>query len=117
MAVLSEHQIQNEIRIALCKYGWYVFRTNAGKFWQGKSAYDAKHGMILTNLRAVEGLPRGFSDLIAFKEGKTAFIECKTENEQPREDQARFLQIMEQAGFIAGVARSPAAALELVGEK
>ena len=63
--------------------------------------------MVLLNPRKVDGLPKGFSDLVCFaKGGKTAFIECKNADGKLREEQKIFIDRMRDLGFVAGIARS-----------
>ena len=58
---MTEHEIQNDIRVALSKYG-IVFRMNAGDFWQGKLCWSHEFSSrVLTDPTRVEGLPAGFS--------------------------------------------------------
>ena len=98
----SEHEIQNEIRLALSSQD----RTNAGTFYQGKMVYSKEFkSMVLLNPRRVDGLPKGFSDLVCFaKGGKTAFIECKNADGKLREEQKIFIDRMRDLGFVAGSA-------------
>ena len=104
----SEHQIQNEIRVALSSQDSVVFRTTAGTLYQGKLVYSQEFkSMVLINPRKVDGLPKGFSDLVCFaKGGKTAFVECKNADGKLREEQKIFIDRMRYLGFTAGVARS-----------
>jgi len=109
---VTEHELQNRIRVALSGYGC-VFRINAGKFWQGKL-----RGNILTDLRAVEGLPEGFPDLLFIGEnGQVAFIEVKTETGRLRESQKKFISFLRQYGHRAGVARSVEDAINIATGK
>lgn len=111
---MTEHELQNKIRVALSERGT-IFRTNSGKFWQGKLAYDAKYGgMILTNLQAVEGLPEGFSDLFFVDNKGAAFIEVKTPAGRVRNTQEKFLKYMQAYGCRAGIARSVEDAVKII---
>lgn len=115
-SVKSEHRIQDEIRLALSDFG-LVFRTNAGEFYQGKLVYSSEFKQhVLINMRRVQGLPIGFSDLIFIGDGKTAFIETKRAGENPRIEQVNFLQRMADLHHMAGVARSVDDALAIIGE-
>lgn len=77
---MTEHELQNQIRVALSEYG-LVFRTNAGSFWQGKRMWSREYGgYVLTALSRVEGLPEGFSDLLFIDDRGCAFIEVKAKN-------------------------------------
>ncbi|WP_413778112.1 VRR-NUC domain-containing protein [Caproicibacterium sp. XB1] len=114
---MKESNIQNAIRCELSKYG-IVFRTNAGKFYQGQTVYSREFGQrVLINLRCVDGLPKGFSDLVFFESGgKAVFIETKNEFGKLRPEQQMFLKRMQQLGFSAGVARSTDEAVSLIGK-
>ena len=59
--VISEHDLQNSIRLKLSEMGYCVFRANVGKF-------QTKDGHWFDT-----GLPKGFSDLFAIKGGSVAF--------------------------------------------
>lgn len=115
---MLESKIQNSIRCALSKYG-IVFRTNSGEFWQGKQVYSQEFKQpVLTNLRRVQGLPKGFSDLLFIRNGgQTVFIETKNEVGCLRPDQKKFLSRMQSMGFLAGVARSDVEAVKLIEKK
>ena len=109
-SLLTEHDIQNRIRLALSKTG-IPFRTNAGTFYQGE-----RHGNTLVNIRPVAGLPEGFTDLIYFQQGgKTAFIEVKAPGKKARKEQENFIRVMREMGFTAGVVHSVEEAQELIG--
>ncbi len=112
---MRESNIQNSIRCALSKHG-IVFRTNAGTFYQGKVVYSKEFGQrVLINLRHVDGLPAGFSDLIFFgPDARAAFIETKNEIGRLRPEQKTFLERMKSMGFPAGVARSDVEAEMLI---
>ncbi len=72
---------------------------------------------VLINLRCVDGLPKGFSDLVFFGPGgKAAFIETKNESGRLRPEQQMFLERMRALGFSAGVARSVDEAVNLIGK-
>ena len=112
---MLESNIQNQIRCELSKYGC-VFRTNSGQFWQGQTVYSKEfHQPVLINLRHVDGLPAGFSDLLFVAPGKAAFIECKNDIGHLRPEQKNFLERMRSMGHAAGVARSVGEAVKLIG--
>jgi hypothetical protein len=89
---LTEHELQNQVRLELSKLGYITFRTNVGKIQTQDKRYFKT------------GLPNGFSDLIALKEGKTYFIELKTGRNKPTKAQLNFIKQMQNAGFNAGIA-------------
>jgi len=76
-----ESTIQREIIIYLERYGWYVVK------------------LIQTNKN---GLP----DLMAIKEGKSVFIECKRDKEKARPLQKYRIKELNDYGVLAFVAHS-----------
>lgn len=111
---MTEQEIQNKIRLALSQHGT-VFRTNAGEFWQGELRYSREFKQrVLINLRKIEGLPKGFPDLLFLGPGQAAFIECKTGTGKLSEEQERFAALLEQYGLPHGTARSVEDALEMI---
>lgn len=112
---MREHGIQDRIRLELSKHG-LVFRTNAGSAWGGQYTNIPPYGNVVLNPRKIELLPKGFSDLLFVgTDGRVAFIECKDDKGKLRPEQERFLQIMRSYGHRAGVARSVADALAIIG--
>lgn len=101
---MNEHSIQNAIRLELSKLGYCVFRANVGRF-------QTKDGRWFDT-----GLPRGFSDLFAVKDGRIYFLEVKTETGRPSEEQLRFLAVMrDKYGCAAEIVRSVEDAVRAVG--
>lgn len=116
MSTKPESLIQSEIRLALSPYA-LMFRTNAGEFWQGQRVYSKEFGQpVLINLKKVEGLPKGYSDLSGVRrcDGRAVFIECKTQTGRVRPEQEQFLQAMREAHALAGVARCEEDAIKIV---
>lgn len=102
---MNEHSIQNSIRLKLSELGFCVFRANVGRF-------QTKDGRWFDT-----GLPRGFSDLFAVKDGRIYFLEVKTETGRPSEEQLRFLAVMrDRYGCVAEIVRSVDDAVRAVGE-
>ena len=100
----SEINIQNNIRIALSKYG-YVHRNNVGNFYTNYGS------------RVQCGVP-GESDLFFFgKDGTAAFIEVKNAKGKPTNQQIKFINLMQSYGFRAGIARSVEDALKIIGKE
>ena len=127
-----EQIIQNKIRFALSKYG-RCFRTNSGRFFTGTKTKmhrgklrwsnefkqfvltNLKEVDVLTNIRAIEGLPEGFSDtLFVGDDGRVGFIEIKQPGKKPTDAQKNFLAQMGALGHIVGVAHSVEEAIALV---
>jgi hypothetical protein len=100
---MTEHEIQNSIRLKLSELGYAVFRANVGKF-------QTKDGRWFDT-----GLPKGFSDLFAIKNGKIYFLEVKTPTGKPTAEQLNFLAAMrDRYGCITGIVRSVEEAVKLV---
>lgn len=112
----SERRIQDEIRLKLSQYG-IVFRLNSGKSYGGNRVWDPRrNSYILTDLRPIALCPKGTADLLFIgTNGQVAFIECKDDKGKPREDQKRFIELMRNYGYRAGIARSPEEALKIIG--
>ena len=99
----SEHDIQNEIRLALSAQGYCVFRINSGKVKMADGRWFET------------GVPKGFSDLVAIKDGLISFIEVKNEVGRPSTEQIKFIEVMRNRyGCRAGIARSAEDALKIV---
>jgi hypothetical protein len=73
---------------------------------------------VLINLRKIDGLPQGFSDLCGVRksDGRAVFIEVKTASGRASEKQKQFLAKMREYGAIAGIARSEEEANKLIQE-
>ena len=100
---MTEHDIQSSIRLTLSQHGFCVFRANVG-------TVQLKDGRWFST-----GLPDGFSDLFAVRDGQAYFIECKKPGGRVRDDQKKFLQTMsERYGCPAGIAYSVEDALKIV---
>lgn len=101
----TEHEIQNEIRKELSKYGVF-FRANVGKVRLSDGRYFDT------------GLPVGFSDLFGVRksDGKAIFIEVKNEKGRVSPEQKNFIEQMRKNGAIAGVARSAMDAVKIITE-
>ncbi|MBF0818726.1 VRR-NUC domain-containing protein [Streptococcus acidominimus] len=101
--LLSEHDVQNLIRIELAKRNIICFRANVGKVRTADGRYFDT------------GLPKGFSDLFGFKsDGQIFFIEVKNKTGRVRPEQAKFIERVRSFGALAGVARSVDEALEII---
>lgn len=100
---MREADVQNAIRLALNPYA-VIFRGNVGKVKTADGRWFDT------------GLPKGFSDLFGFRksDGRIVFIEVKNEKGRLREDQKHFIKKMKEHGAIAGVARNPEQAIDLV---
>lgn len=111
----SEADIQNAIRLALSETG-IVFRTNAGEYWQGQRVYSKEFKCdVLIHLRRVQGLPKGFSDLLYCGfDGQAGFVEVKKPRGAIRPEQTNFINLMQSYGYPAGIARSAEDAKKII---
>lgn len=102
---MTEHDIQNSIRMKLSELGYCVFRVNVGRFkTQDGRWFDT-------------GLPKGFSDLMAVKDGKVYFLEVKTETGKASPEQLNFLAVMRDCyGCVTSIVRSVDDAVRTVTE-
>lgn len=79
---MNETDLMNEIRLDLSEKGFATFRANVGKV------------KLLDGRWFDTGLPKGFSDLFAIKDGKIYFIETKVKPNKPTKEQLNFLAVM-----------------------
>ena len=101
---MTEHEIQDAIRLELSRRGVITFRENIGSF-------KTEDGRIIKT-----GLPVGTSDLLAILPGGlAAWIEVKTPTGSVRPEQENFINRMKSLGHTAGVARSVEEAVKLIG--
>ena len=99
--MMCETELMNRIRIELSKRGYTVFRANVGKIRMSDGRWFDT------------GLPKGFSDLFAVKNGKIYFIETKIKPNKPTDEQINFIEQMKNKGCVAGVVYSVNEAIEL----
>ncbi len=90
---MSEHDIQNLIRVAVSKYG-LCFRTNVGKIQTPDGRYFDT------------GLPRGFPDLTCVIQGRAVFIEVKAPGGRVSLEQEKIHRILRNHGACVAVCYS-----------
>ena len=124
----TEHEIQNEIRVAVGKeQSATLFRANVGEAWTGTLASNNLNRVIIEDARRFRsGLPIGFPDLFGFRTvevtpemvGKKlavfAFLEVKKPGGRTSRAQEKMLAFLRAAGAVGGVARSPDEAIKLL---
>lgn len=100
---MKESDIQRLIMLALSEAGCLIWRNNTG---------------VLKNAAGIPikfGLCVGSSDLIGLTPtGRFLAVEIKTPTGKPTPEQTRFLEAVRARGGIAGIARSPEEALDLL---
>ena len=123
---MKEHEIQDQIRMALNFSDATIWRVNV---LSGFSGYYERHqdgSVTIQKPRWVSsGVPKGFPDLIGIKPvkitedmvGKTIgaffFIEVKSPLGRLSLDQKLMLELLQRQGAIGGVARSVEEAIDL----
>lgn len=113
----KETKIQRAIMLALSEAGHMVFRNETKRAWIGKKIHQSGDQVTLKNgVFMLFGLCIGSSDLIGLTDkGRFFAIEVKTDTGRASKEQKIFIaQIIKQGG-LAGIARSPAEALAIVG--
>jgi len=123
----SERLVQNKIRLALSGLAT-IFKVNSGRGWTGNNISRLSDGsLVIKDPRPfASGLPTGTPDLIGFKEiiispdmvGKTiaqfCAIEVKAGKNKTTTEQDNFLNVVQRAGGITGVARSAEDAIRII---
>src|SRR5690554_872736 len=112
-----ETKIQNSILIALSQAGCTVWRVETAGAWVGRQIHKDGSTVTLANARMfTTGLVKGGSDIIGISpDGRFLAVEVKTARGLVSPEQQRFIDAVNKAGGIAGVARSVDDALELIG--
>ena len=116
---MSEHQIQNEIRLAISGKAT-LFRNNVGTAWIGDTSKLKDGSVLIRNPRVFHaGLCEGSSDLIGWRSltitpemvGQTvavfAALEVKSKTGRATAGQKNFCQRVTEAGGFAGIVKSP----------
>ena len=119
---MTEHEIQNEIRLAIGEHlpNVRLFRANVGSGWTGRVARKTFEELVLVDYRVFStGLPKGTPDLIGFKtlpDGKAqfAFIEVKKPGGRVRPEQEQMIKFLLERGPVGGIAHSAMEAVELL---
>lgn len=114
---MKESNIQNLILLALSENDCLVWRVETAGAWVGRVLHSEKGLVTLANARMIQaGLVKGGSDIIGIHKpsGRFLAIEVKTSKGRVSKEQENFIQAVQNAGGISGVARSPQEALELL---
>lgn len=125
---MNENNLGRLIMLGLTKVKTTVFRNNTGMGWQGERINTTQgRDILLKDPRPLHaGLCTGSSDLIGWTTreitpdmvGKTVAvftaIEVKMPNGRVTKEQLTFINRVKECGGIAGIARSPEEAKNLV---
>ena len=112
-----ETKLQRFIMLALSQAECIVWRNETGSFWAGKTLHKAQDQVTLGSARMVPcGLCKGSSDIIGIHKptGRMLAVEVKTPKGRPTREQTAFIDAVNGAGGIAGIARSVEEALALL---
>jgi len=122
-----ETKLQNLQMLALSKAGCLVWRVETAGAWVGKVIHKDNQTVTLANARMIQaGLCRGGSDIIGIRPtvitqemvGQTVGVfladEVKTPTGRPTKEQLRFIEAVNNAGGISGIACSVEDALKLI---
>ena len=123
-----ESEIQKRVMLALSKSGCTIFRNNTAMGWAGKAQKYPNGDVVIKGGYPIHaGLCTGSSDLIGWKSvtitpdmvGKRiavfTAVEVKTPTGRPTQEQLNFIQQVQNAGGIAGIARNEAEAEFIAG--
>lgn len=113
----KETKLQRLIMVKLSEAGHSVWRNETGRFWTGIPIHKDGQTVTLKNAMMIPvGLCVGSSDLIGMQAvtGRFFAIEVKTDTGRASTAQKNFIRHVQQKGGIAGIARSPEEALQLL---
>lgn len=91
MKKISEKEAQSQIKQGLEAMGWIVYRVNNTGIYDIKKKSYFFHGT------------KGISDLIAIKNSKMLFIECKSSIGKLRPEQREFLDLINSVHSVSGL--------------
>lgn len=113
-----ETKIQNTILMTLSDAGCTVWRNETAKAWVGRILHKDSHHVTLANARMIAfGLCVGSSDIVGITPtGRFLAVEVKTKTGRVSKEQMLFINAVNKAGGIAGIARSAQDAIELISQ-
>lgn len=125
---MNETNTTRLIMLEVSKYtGTTIFRNNTGMGWTGSHNRTKEGSILIRDARPLHaGLTKGSSDLIGWttreitpdmvgqKVAVFTAIEVKTEKGRATAEQLNFIAQVRKSGGIAGIARSPEEARNLI---
>ena len=132
MANKTEHEIQNEIRLAVTRKSkaTTLFRANVGKAWTGKKVVCSDDMITLHEARPfTTGLPVGFPDLFGLQTVKITedmvgkevavfvFLEVKRPGGRVMKAQERMTEHLRSLGARGGLVHSADEAIDMLEGK
>ena len=116
----EETKVQRLIMLHLSKEGHSVWRNETGRFWTGKPIHKDGQTVTLANAMMIPvGLCVGSSDIVGIQKGTGRFfaIEVKTKKGRASKEQLNYIDHVQKMGGLAGIARSPQEALDILNNK
>ena len=124
----KETAIMHRIMLALSEAGCTVWRNETAGAWVGRVIHKDGHQVTLSGARLIRfGVATGSSDIIGIMPtvitpdmvgqtlGVFLAVEVKTATGRATKEQLQFIESVQRAGGVAGIARCPADALQLIG--
>jgi hypothetical protein len=126
---MSESEVLRAIMAAIgARDDVRVFRNHVGQGWTGRALMqDGPRVMLADARRCAFGLAPGSSDIIGWQSvliapemvgrriARFLAIEAKGQATRTSAEQQRFIAVVQAAGGLAGIARSPADAAAMLG--
>ena len=116
MAINPETQIQRKIMLCLSEAGCTVWRNETKRAWVGKVIHQSGNQVTIAMAQMILfGIAIGSSDIVGISpNGKFLAVEVKTATGRATKEQLAFIEAVRAAGGIAGIARTPEEAINLI---
>lgn len=124
---MGETELVRRILMAATQEGARLFRQNVGMGWAGTVIERTPARLVLENYRPLHaGLVKGSSDMVGLhpvlvteqmvgsRLAVFTGIEAKTKRGRATKEQENFIRFVRQFGGIAGIARSPDEAVQII---
>jgi hypothetical protein len=113
---LSEQRIQQEIRLALSRGPVRLYRNNTGTLWD-QHGRPVQFGLAVGSADLIGWTTRTITpEMVGQQVAVFTSIEVKSASGRLRPEQRQWLEAVQAAGGIAGVARSVEDAARLTGD-
>lgn len=112
---MTESELLAQVLLACSNGGTRLLRANAGVAWQGRIIEHTHDRLVMLYPKPIKLMAPGVSDLIGWHTISSAgaapvaiftALELKVGRRQPTAEQVAFLNLVQRAGGISGVARS-----------
>lgn len=111
---MNESNTQKLIMLSLAKAGSKIWRNNTGVL-KNADGVPVRFGLCVGSSDLIGITPVIITpDMVGQAVGVFTAVEVKTETGRPTKEQLNFINAVKAAGGIAGIARSPREALELL---